>query len=41
MVFLLAKMNQSPLVVVDVLPHVVDMAHDVLGQQQLMLQVVQ
>ena len=40
MIFLLARMCQSPLVVVDVLLHVVGIVHDVLVQQQLMLQVV-
>ena len=40
MVFLLTRMCQSPLVVVDVVLHVVHIVHDVLVQQQLMLQVV-
>ena len=40
MVSLLTRMCQSPLVVVDVVLHVVDIVHDVLAQHQSLLQVV-
>ena len=40
MIFLLTMMCQSPLVVVGELLHVVDVIHDVLVQQSLMLYVV-